>query len=233
MAIGQTSGQLTVSVSTSQAGGGYAPKNIVAIWVEDGQGNFVKTLLAYANSRKTHLNTWQASTSDAGTEYNTTDAITGATKNSHATRECTWDATDYNGNAVTDGEYYVWMELTDKNGTGNYSSFAFIKGHGDQVLNPGNVASFNDISIIWDASILSIPVEKYENGFSVRPNPSNGFFWVLGESNIDEIEIRSISGSLISKTNTNSIDISNQRNGIYLAIIYSNGQKTIQKIVKK
>lgn len=231
-ALGQTSGQLTVSVATSEAGGGYAPRNIVAIWVENSQGDFVKTLLAYANSRKTHLNTWQASTSAAGTEYNTTDAVTGATKSNHATRVCSWDATDYNGAAVTDGEYFLRMELTDKNGTGNYSSFTFNKGHADEVLAPDNAPSFNDISIIWDATIISVPVIDKPNLFSLLPNPNNGIFTIIGDQ-IDEVEIRSISGSLISKSTSNFIDISEQNNGIYLAVIYSNGQKIIQKIVKK
>jgi nitronate monooxygenase len=60
---------------------------VVAIWVEDNQGNFVKTLLAYAQNRKTHLNTWEASTTAAGIPFNTVDAITGATKTSHSVVE--------------------------------------------------------------------------------------------------------------------------------------------------
>jgi len=47
--IAQTNGTLAVSVTTSSTGGNYAPRNIVAIWVEDNSGKFVKTLLAYAN----------------------------------------------------------------------------------------------------------------------------------------------------------------------------------------
>lgn len=53
----QTSGTLSVSVTTSSAGGNYTPRNILAIWVEDSSGKFVKTLLVYANARMTHLNT--------------------------------------------------------------------------------------------------------------------------------------------------------------------------------
>lgn len=72
----QTLGELEVSVSTAATGGNYAPRHVLAIWIEDDQGNFVKTLLSYASERRTHLNTWQASTNNAGTEYNTVDAIT-------------------------------------------------------------------------------------------------------------------------------------------------------------
>jgi len=65
----QILGTLTVSTTTSNAGGNYAPRNIVAVWIEDEQGNWVKTLLAYAATRKTHLNTWEASTTAAGSPF--------------------------------------------------------------------------------------------------------------------------------------------------------------------
>jgi len=227
----QSVGVLTVTANTSETGGNFAPRNIVAIWVEDSQGNFVKTLMAYAQNRITHLNTWQASTSAAGTEFNTTDAITGATRSSHATRECSWNATDYNGNIVTDGEYFVWMELTDKNGTGNYSSFSFTKSDIEELQNPTDVPSFSNISINWVPSGVFIePVNKYLS-LNIRPNPGNGIFIVDGE-NIDNIEIRSISGKLIFKTTEMYFDMSDQEKGIYLVIATSKGQRIISKIVK-
>jgi len=123
----QTTGKLDVSVTTSATGGNYAPRNIVAIWIEDESGNFVKTLLAYAEKRIQHLNTWEKATSAKGSMYNRTDAITGATQSSHGTRTCSWNGTDYNKNLVADGKYYVCMELTDKNATGNFSKFELQK----------------------------------------------------------------------------------------------------------
>lgn len=226
----QTTGVLTVTANTSETGGNYAPRNIIAIWVEDSEGDFVKTLLAYAQDRITHLNTWQASTSAASTEFNTTDAITGATKSSHAARECTY-ATDYNGSIMPDGEYFLWMELTDKNGTGNYSSFSFTKNDIEELQTPANVPSFSNISINWIPSGVSVQTINKPFSLNIHPNPGNGIFFIEGE-NIDEIEVRSISGKLIFKTTDKSIDISEQENGIYLVIAYSDGQKTISKIVK-
>jgi len=38
-----TNGNLSVTVTTSSAGGEYTPRNVVAIWVEDNNGVFVKT----------------------------------------------------------------------------------------------------------------------------------------------------------------------------------------------
>jgi hypothetical protein len=105
--------------------------------------------MAYADKRKTYLNNWQASTAAAGVEYDTTDALSGATRKSHDTRVATWDGTDFNKNPVQDGSYNVCMELTDKNETGNYSCFSFSKSPQGQSLTPSDKPSFGNISITW------------------------------------------------------------------------------------
>ena len=144
----QVSGELTVSVKTSQVGGKYAPKNVVAIWVEDGTAKFVKTLLANANSRKTHLNTWEASTTTAGSAFNKVDAISGATRSNHnTTLTCKWNGKDYKGNLVADGNYRLRMELTNKNSTGNIALFQFTKDKNGFVTTAPNVPSFSNIQL--------------------------------------------------------------------------------------
>ena len=230
ISFAQTTGELSVTTITSEAGGNYAPRNIVAIWIENDQGEFIKTLLAYAQTRKTHLNTWQATTTAAGTAYNTTDAITGATRSSYGTRQCSWNGTDYNGLAVVDGVYYVWMELTDKNGTGNYSSFSFTKDENSNTQTPDDVPSFASISIVWQPTGVSL-LEISENNISINPNHSNGNYTITGD-NIKEIEVRSISGKLILKSKSQNIDISNQHTGIYLVIIKTEKDRIIKKIYK-
>ncbi|MDD4991318.1 MAG: DUF2271 domain-containing protein [Paludibacter sp.] len=140
----KTTGTLTVSTLTSSAGGQYAPRNVVAIWVETNSGQYVKTLLAYAAERKFDLTKWYANSSG-----NTTDAITGATQLKHTTRTCTWNGKDASGNVVANGYYKLCMELSDKNGSGNFSSFAFAKDTIATTLTPTNVSSFSNISIKW------------------------------------------------------------------------------------
>jgi hypothetical protein len=230
-AQGQTPGTLSVSASTSSTGGNYAPKNIVAIWVEDEQGNFVKTLLAYAQTRKTHLNTWEASTTAAGSPFNTVDAITGATKTSHATRTCTWDATDVNGNIVPDGTYRLRMELTDKNGTGNFSTFTFSKDTLPVNLTPANVPSFSSISINWEPVITFVDEIESGTNYVVFPNPTTGVFQIGGVL-IDESVIFNASGKKIMRSVSNSIDLSNYPDGIYY-IRFTTGQGPITKKIVK
>jgi len=137
-----TTGTLTVSTSTSTAGGGYNPANVVAIWIRTSTGTFVKSLLVYAATRKSHLTTWYPSSGG-----NVIDATTGATQSSYATRTCTWNATNTSGTVVANGDYKVCMELAD--GNVSYHEFTFTKGVTAVTLSPASVSSFSNISIKW------------------------------------------------------------------------------------
>jgi len=230
---GQTTGKLNVSLVTSSTGGNYAPRNIVAIWIEDASGNFVKTILAYADKRIQHLNTWETATNLKGSMYNHTDAITGATQSSHGTRTCSWNGTDYNTNPVVDGKYYVCMELTDKNGTGNFSKFEFKKGANNS-LTPQNAPSFSSINIMWEATgTVDVKEIELEESIQIFPNPTKNIFFIRGD-NITEIEILNMSGALILKNNsTTRIDMSNFKNGIYLVRIKEGNRTIVKKLVKE
>jgi len=230
--IAQTDGTLTVTATTSSAGGNFAPRNIVAIWIEDNQGNFVKTLMAYAQNRKTHLNTWEASTTAAGSPFNTVDAITGATKTSHGTRLCTWNGTDVNATLVPDGIYRLRMELTDKNNTGNFSTFTITKGPNPENQAPADVPSFASITINWEPVITSVQDPSLEKYYQVFPNPTNGVIRVIGE-NISEIEVMNLAGLMIFKGNSTSIDLKEQPDGIYYVRIITGKCVVTKKIMKK
>ena len=229
----QTTGKLNVSVTTSSAGGNYAPRNIIAIWIEDTSGNFVKTLLANADRRIEYLYTWKAATSAKGIQYNRVDAITGATLTSHGTRTCTWNGTDYNKNMVADGTYYVCMELTDKHATGNYSKFAFTKG-ANNLVTPSNVTGFSSVNIQWEASgTVGIHDIAIDDGIQIFPNPTKNIFHIRGD-NITQIEILNLAGTLIFKNNSATrIDMSNYKNGIYLVRIKEGNRTIVKKLVKE
>jgi len=229
----QTNGTLSVSVATGSTGGNYAPRNILAIWVEDSSGKFVKTLLAYADKRKTHLNTWEASTTTAGSVYNSVDAITGATKSSHDTRTCSWNGTNYSKTLVPDGDYKIRMELTDKNGTGNTASFSFTKGPNSQKLTPANVLpSFKTVSLNWTSTITAIDPEMTQsNTIVVYPNPGNGQFTVLGE-NILSLKVINLSGKVVCTSPTPTFNLSSQPKGIYFVSVTTARETVVKKIIK-
>jgi len=141
-ASANTAGTLTVSATTSTAGGGYSPSNIIAIWVKSSTGTFVKSLLVYAATRKSDLTNWVTNSARS-----TTNAVTGATQSSYATRTGSWNGTNTGGTLVADGEYKVCMELCD--GKTQYHEFTFTKGTSAVALTPPNVTSFSNISIKW------------------------------------------------------------------------------------
>ena len=227
----QTVGILSVSVATSSTGGNFAPKNIVAIWIEDNSGKFVKTLLAYADKRKTYLNTWEASTTTAGSAFNTTDAVSGATQPSHTTRACTWNGTDYNGKQMPDGDYKLRMELTDKNATGNIASYTFSKSTTEQKLTPADVPSFSSVAISWTAIVTAIDPEITRNSISVYPNPGSGQFKIKS-NNFQSLQVSNITGNVILISQFPFFDITDQPKGIYFVSVKTNQTTVIKKIIK-
>lgn len=73
-----------------------------------------------------------------------------------------------------------------------------------------------------------------KNTFKLYPNPTSGIVTVQSETAIKNITIYNQIGQLISNQNDTQIDLSNAPSGIYiLHIDFENGQKSVQKIIKK
>lgn len=122
--VSTTSGMLSVNFTTNSYNGKYAPKHVLAAWITDDSGAFVKSLMVYASSRKSYLTNWYKSTSSG----DKTDAVTGATLNSHGALNCTWNGKNSAGTTVPDGVYKLCVEFTENNSTGRYTTFSFTKG---------------------------------------------------------------------------------------------------------
>lgn len=103
---------LTVTFETQPVGGGtYAPFNVVAVWIEDAQGQFVKTIGRYSGVRTQHLVAWnQASGGD-------TDAVSGATRLDHNTALTFEWKLKVDGQTVPEGDYTIRVEVADDNST--------------------------------------------------------------------------------------------------------------------
>ncbi len=167
-----TDGTLTFSVLTVTNGATYSPKNVLAIWVKDAQGNFVISRKVMAANRKQHLVKWVASSGN-----NSVNATTGATLPNHQTHTVTWDCRDLNGNLVPDGEYEIWVEFTERNSAGGgavgpSTKVSFTKGLDVVSLNPPDEAYFKNMSLNY--SPLNVGIEDQSSvfaGFSAFPNP--------------------------------------------------------------
>jgi MYXO-CTERM domain-containing protein len=138
---------VTVTVTTTPNGGPYAPKNIVAIWVENQAGTFVKTIDRFAGTRKSHLVAWIAKAGN-----NDVDAVSGATRQDHAQPlTMTWNLRDKLGALVPDGTYTVRMELADSNASqpaqNHQGTFTFVKGPTAQQQTALTNGGFLNVSI--------------------------------------------------------------------------------------
>jgi hypothetical protein len=133
---------LTFHVSTSPAGGRFAPKNVGAIWVTTEGGAFVRTLAAWGTTRLKWLSTWLASSGG-----DTVDAVTGATLVEHRVHEVVWDLKDQSGCEVPAGAYVVRVELTDRDGLGEAAAVPFMKGTTPVAASASDTRAFQDMRL--------------------------------------------------------------------------------------
>jgi hypothetical protein len=225
-----TQGTLTITTTEiSSNSGNYSPSHCTAVWIQNASGQFVKTLYAFANTRKTHLNTWEAASS-----FNVVDATTGATKNSFETHTFTWNGT----NAATprvqmpDGIYTVKMELTCKNATGNVATFTFTKGPDSQTLTPTNQNSFTNVSIKWVPVPTAIDEVRFDNLYEIYPNPVKTNINVKGPDFIS-MEIINLMGEKIKSSSNNKMNMSALPKGHYLIQVKTGLGTFTRKIVKR
>lgn len=188
----KTSGSLAFSVTTSTTGQYFAPKHVVAIWIENSSGEFIKTLKVRANYQINYLYQWKNSSSS-----NTVDAITGATLTSHQTHSLTWDCTDVSGELVPDGDYTVRVEFSEKNGQGPYTSYTFTKGNTEVSLSPSDLTNFKNVSIVYTPESTGITEKEKELPIRVFPNPAKEFIVISADEIIENISIFNQEGSLI------------------------------------
>ncbi|MDD3080141.1 MAG: DUF2271 domain-containing protein [Paludibacter sp.] len=224
----QTNGELNVSVSTAATGiGYYAPSHVMAVWVEDSNGKFIKTLLEYGTIRSEWLDLWnQASGGDK------TDAITGATRTSHTTRTCSWNGRDVNGSLVSDGDYVLQMQLTDDDFSGKNASFPFTKGTTVSSLNPTDVLpSFTAVSMSWIPDNTAVTNIYGEILYKVYPNPVVTEIYVTGFG-IRKVSVLNLNGKTLKSASGNRISVTSFKAGTYLLQIFTGNGIIVRKFEK-
>ena len=112
----QVNGNLKISIDFNRSS--TPASNQYAVWIEDTDGNVVKTLFVtnftsnggYA-VREDSIPTWVAHAKPSDMDKTRIDAITGATP-STGTHSYIWDGTNDDGNIVADGTYMFYVEGT-------------------------------------------------------------------------------------------------------------------------
>ncbi len=156
-AYAQTQGTCTFTATTLRdIGAEYDPRHVLAIWVTNASGAFVKTLKKQAASREQYLRTWVANSSS-----NVVDAITGATLTAHVTHTVAWDGRDTAGNIAPDGEYRIRVEFTSENSQGPLTPsthITFTKGPAAVEAAFPDVTNFSNISLAYAPDLETFTV---------------------------------------------------------------------------
>ncbi len=108
--------------------------------------------------------------------------------------------------------------------------------YSDTIFNVCTGATSRAIALTGSTPTVKIS-DVNETQISVYPNPSNGIFNVKTSSNdVSNIYIYDMSGKIIYSnilnTDVNTIDISNQANGLYLIKVQTNDEIIIKKVIK-
>jgi hypothetical protein len=151
-----TEGQLVVDFSSTPVGGAWTPANVGAVWIEwvdpsdpkdFKKERFVRTLEKWAETRLESLETWSAR---ACTTIVTPDVVSTATLADHKTpHHSTWDTKDINGQVVPDGQYKVYIEVTEFEEQGPVASFEFTKGPTPQMPPSQDGANYTGLKISY------------------------------------------------------------------------------------
>lgn len=224
-----TTGNLSVSVTTSPNNGGYQPAHILAIWVQSSSTNtFTKTLVSYAQQRINELTNWVSNSSK-----NKVDAITGATLNAHATRTASWNGKNVSQVVVDDGDYNVKFELAD-GGSSKVVTYRFTKGTSSSTGTlVGNSAScFSNISVIWTPTNTAIHNIELSNLYSIYPNPAKASIYINGPD-IRSTAIYTLEGKKIISVNQQIINIDALKKGVYMLNVNTGKGIVSKKLVKE
>ena len=140
---------MSITFETQPVGGEFAPTNVVAAWVEDAQGNFVKTVVRHSAIRTIHLVAWNAAAGPGDM-----DAVSGATRLNHVgTVTAEWDGTDGTGAMAPDGAYTIRIEVADENSTqagqNHQGTFTFTK---DGVASTDTQQGIGIVNVVLDYS---------------------------------------------------------------------------------
>lgn len=227
-----TKGTLSITATTSQTSSPEkAPKNIVAIWMEDANGKFVKTLLGSTSGERQYLVNWKASTILAGSQYNCVDCVTSATFTSHAARTGSWDGTNTSKVLVDDGTYKVRFEVTDRNSLGYIGTYTFTKGTTPVTLTPTTTGLIN-ISIKWIPDFTDVEQVSESSLYKVYPNQGNEKLIVAGYG-VKCIDIYSINGQRLIESTEQEINIQSLKQGNYIVKIETEQGDFVQKFTKQ
>ena len=95
-----------------------------------------------------------------------------------------------------------------------------------------DVFQIDDFKFDVLATLDLADVNAFTNAITFYPNPTNGVINISGVEKVDAIKVFSINGQLVKEAvNTNRLDLSSQRSGLYMIEIEHEGATSVNKLI--
>ncbi len=162
--------ELTFSFTTSNINGeSYSPSHVFAVWIEDGNGTFVNTLMVYARERIGYLEKFNGSSGG----YKV-DAITGETLHAHTSHTATWNMKDFLTDVVGNGDYKLCFEMSS-GGHGDYNPYyeiPFTLDGQSFILTPTDKTYLKSMTLSYSNGVTAGVNDIHESQkIQIFPNP--------------------------------------------------------------
>lgn len=146
-----TPGVLRVSFATTPLHGTYEPRNCGAVWIEDSNDRFVRTLEIWADERARTITLWypRACHDD---DLPSLDVVSTATLPTHQAHTASWDGKDLWGNLVPDGDYTLWLQVTESDFVpeGPFHRISVTRGREAWESTRAGLPGFTDIHLSYE-----------------------------------------------------------------------------------
>ncbi|MDG1929876.1 MAG: T9SS type A sorting domain-containing protein [Flavobacteriaceae bacterium] len=127
-----------------------------------------------------------------------------------------------------------WVAACKGSGGGPQWQFSGTGGN----VQPDAFVGWDDLYLYYgkvNPTALTLSVSDFSsNGILAYPNPTEGMVHISGKESVDAIRVFNISGQLIKEvTNTNALDLTSQRSGLYMIEIEDKGKTSVSKLIKR
>ncbi|MGY5355522.1 galactose-binding domain-containing protein [Wenyingzhuangia sp. IMCC45467] len=148
-------------------------------------------------------------------------------------------ATDYLVQVSSNANDWTTVH-TQVGGDGSIDDISFTETSGQYVRIYATKRGLGDYGYsLWEVEVYGTAGETLsfdnvqDSDFSVSPNPTTGLLNINSNTTIDYVQVYDISGRSLLNTTSNTVDLSNLNNGIYILKIETNGVVKTKKIIKK
>lgn len=115
----------------------------------------------------------------------------------------------------------------------SFRAFKYSVSHpafSGKVLTPGDPIELNpDLAVCNNLSVVSYEVPIIE----ILPNPTKGQVNIKTISSIHKVEVYNVVGKKIYSTTSDTLDLSEQKSGIYFLRIYTDAHILSKKLIKQ